>query len=418
MNSPQTAAFSGLHRRTLPALSTQKRVAESGSISVPRAKARAAFQRAASHLGINAQIQILVLKLIEHTFPHDWIAPSRPVTWVSNAQIQEHLNVGRTRAKSILRAAEEFGLITNRPSPNGKRYGRRDANRQIAEAYGIDLSPIAARYDEFVAIAISGENAFRERRQLQRRATIAQREILAITQAAIEESLPGDWDAQIPQALNAREELRATTMLEQLRHGVLSLEDHATRLARLALEFSTVGSVNRPQDAGITTPLTTVTTHPFSNDRTAHADLPSGGDRQQHRTSTAAPEPELAQFLPPGITPSQLLQALPHLSGIVDAPRPDSWPEIAAAGPRLAGETGIDAGAWRKTVRCMGPTGAAIALAVVRRRAGVANPQRYLIALADRHEAGELRLDLTIAKLIRLARAQARDLNRPAGRPK
>jgi hypothetical protein len=39
-----------------------------------------------------------------------------------------------------------------RDSPNGKRYGKRDPKGRIVEAYGFDLSPIAARYTEFVRL--------------------------------------------------------------------------------------------------------------------------------------------------------------------------------------------------------------------------------------------------------------------------
>jgi hypothetical protein len=53
-----------------------------------------------------------------------------------------------------------FILITMRDSPNGKRYGRRDARGNIVEAYGFDLSPIAARHAELVRMA---EEACEER---------------------------------------------------------------------------------------------------------------------------------------------------------------------------------------------------------------------------------------------------------------
>ena len=54
-------------------------------------------------------------------------------------------------------------------SPNGKRYGKRDRQGRIVEAYGFDLSPLFTRMAEFQAIAEQGR-AFRERmRHLRRR---------------------------------------------------------------------------------------------------------------------------------------------------------------------------------------------------------------------------------------------------------
>ena len=40
-----------------------------------------------------------------------------------------------------------------RDSETGKRYGRRDPEGRIIEAYGFDLSPLAYRHDEFIRIA-------------------------------------------------------------------------------------------------------------------------------------------------------------------------------------------------------------------------------------------------------------------------
>ena len=59
-------------------------------------------------------------------------------------------------------------------SPNGKRYGKRDPKGRIVEAYGFDLSPIAARHAEFVRLAEEGRAERAAMGRLRRRATIAQ----------------------------------------------------------------------------------------------------------------------------------------------------------------------------------------------------------------------------------------------------
>jgi replication initiation protein RepC len=58
---------------------------------------------------------------------------------------QASLGLEPTQVKDINRRLIELGLVTMKDNPNGKRYGRRHGQTgRILEAYGFDLSPIAA----------------------------------------------------------------------------------------------------------------------------------------------------------------------------------------------------------------------------------------------------------------------------------
>ena len=87
--------------------------------------------------------------LFRFTQPQDWERGGRPIVWPSALLQQEALGVSESQAKRLNRCLIEAGLVTMKDSPNGKRYGKRDAKGRIVEAYGFDLSPIAARYAEF-----------------------------------------------------------------------------------------------------------------------------------------------------------------------------------------------------------------------------------------------------------------------------
>src|SRR5215472_2209138 len=81
-------------------------------------------------------------------------------------------------------------------SPNGKRYGRRDAKGRIVEAYGFDLSPLAARHGEFVRLAEEGRAEREAMGRLRRRATIARKGIVQILETVRDYDLSGeDWVA-------------------------------------------------------------------------------------------------------------------------------------------------------------------------------------------------------------------------------
>jgi replication initiation protein RepC len=62
-------------------------------------------------------------------------------------------------------------------NPNGKRYSKRDGKGRIVEAYGFDLSPLAARYAEFVRLAEEGRAEREAMGRLRRRGTIARKGI-------------------------------------------------------------------------------------------------------------------------------------------------------------------------------------------------------------------------------------------------
>ena len=122
-------------------------------------------------------------------------------------------------------------------SPNGKRYGVRDRAGRITEAYGFNLSPIAARHADFIRLAEEARAERAEMGRLRRRATIARKGITQILETAGEYGLQGeDWaglarDTRILATALKRVERPAEMLL-----GVESLE-RRQRAARERLEM-------------------------------------------------------------------------------------------------------------------------------------------------------------------------------------
>src|SRR6202023_565922 len=90
------------------------------------------------------------------------------------------LGLSPSQVKAVNRQLIEAGLITMKDSPNGKRFGQRDRQGRIVEAYGFDLSPIALRHAEFVRLAEEARAEREAMRKLRRRATIARKGIIQI----------------------------------------------------------------------------------------------------------------------------------------------------------------------------------------------------------------------------------------------
>ena len=81
----------------------------------------------------------------------------------------------------------ELGIVFMKDSPNGKRYGRRNAKGYIIEAYGFDLSPIAARSIEFEALFTHLQEQRAKKKQINTQITLTRRQAKAIINIALEE---------------------------------------------------------------------------------------------------------------------------------------------------------------------------------------------------------------------------------------
>src|SRR6202021_2035630 len=82
------------------------------------------------------------------------------------------------------------GLIVRRDSPNGKRYARKGRGGEITFAFGFDLSPLAARAEEFERMAEQIEAEARAVRLAKERVTLCRRDIAKMIATGVEEGVP------------------------------------------------------------------------------------------------------------------------------------------------------------------------------------------------------------------------------------
>ena len=83
------------------------------------------------------------------TQAQDWEQGRRPIVWASNNFLMEQTGFSLATLRRHVRRLCHVGVLSMKDSPNGKRWGRRDADGVIIEAYGFDLAPLAARAEEF-----------------------------------------------------------------------------------------------------------------------------------------------------------------------------------------------------------------------------------------------------------------------------
>src|SRR5690606_9175043 len=70
------------------------------------------------------------------------------VVFASNAVIAQCAGMGKSTVRKHVASLVERGLLSRKPSPNGKRYPVCNGQRKIIDAFGIDLTPLLIRADE------------------------------------------------------------------------------------------------------------------------------------------------------------------------------------------------------------------------------------------------------------------------------
>lgn len=382
----------------------------------------AAFKAAAPSLGYSGRVVHAVDWLFSFTQPQDWIGGNRPVVWPSAALQQQALGIGITQAKALNRHLVELGLVTMKDSPNGKRYGKRDRQGRIVEAYGFDLSPLAARFEEFQAIAARAREEREQMRQLRRRATIARRSLDQVLETAAEFGLADPvWGKLGQEARSLAHALKRTERLDELALGVANLERRYLE-ARKRLETETSGAVetfseavdsdpkgpeNRPHQYNYKSNLnpqedTVMACEGCSEGAAAAVSSPAPAvQHPESKTEPNAPATKPARRDAGPVmrlTTDELVHLAPRLRSYLRSGSP-AWPEIVDAADWLRHDLGVSKSLWGDACVSMGREQAAIALAIVSTKPAEhfrSTPGGYFNAMVARAKSGTLNLSRSI----------------------
>ncbi|MCZ4257850.1 plasmid replication protein RepC [Sulfitobacter sp. G21635-S1] len=181
-------------RKPTPGLGIAEQLAQAGEqVAVPKTRAFVAVKRVGAYIGLKAGDMMLLDTLGAFTQAQDWEEGQRPIVWASNAYLMEQTGFSLSALKRHARRLAEIGVISFQDSPNGKRWGRRDAEGRIVEAYGFDLSPLSARVEEFEELHADLQAERELCQRLKRQITVARRMIRARIEAAVSSALRGPW---------------------------------------------------------------------------------------------------------------------------------------------------------------------------------------------------------------------------------
>lgn len=212
-------------RKPTPGLGIAEQLAQAGErVAVPKTRAFVAVKRVGALIGLKAGDMMLLDTLGAFTQAQDWEEGQRPIVWASNAYLMEQTGFSLSALKRHARRLAEAGVISFRDSPNGKRWGRRDAEGRIVEAYGFDLSPLSARVEAFEELHVELQAERELCQRLKRQITVARRMIRARIEAAVSSTMRGPW-AQF------------TRLFEELLERLPRRHEASERLMRLLIWF-------------------------------------------------------------------------------------------------------------------------------------------------------------------------------------
>ena len=270
--STRTAAArtgTGLRRTTPESVRSGKLSKAYHQDDAPR-RARTACQRmlklAAPRLGIDPIKLALIDALFACSKPVDWTDHDGigPVVWPSNILLARRTNMSVNTMRYHLRGLSDMGIISWCDDAGYRRHGKRDENGRIIEAFGIDLSPIAMRYEEFKAIVEAAEEDARATDRLCKRRTSLDKAIRSLVDSAVKRGLDDDMDGAFSHGMAQRDVLceRRVSDLDELTEQVADFEallDSLETLYDKASSRSEEGSeVSRYRHPGVKmlTPIT------------------------------------------------------------------------------------------------------------------------------------------------------------------
>lgn len=408
-------------RKPTPGLGVAEQLAQAGEqVAVPKTRAFVALKRVGAHIGLKAGDMLLLDTLGAFTQAQDWEKGQRPIVWASNAYLIEQTGFSLSALKRHARRLAEIGVISFQDSPNGKRWGRRNADGRIVEAYGFDLSPLSARVEEFEDLQAELQ-AERERCQrLKRQITVARRMIRARIEAAVSDALRGPWTQftglfeelldRLPRRHQASEQLeRLLTWFKELQErvevaylkatgAIIPVDrtvDKEAEIMRSTQEMNPREVISEPHIL-ITNQLNPVISN-YSEKEEAASAVPNARPEDQvdreledwvaevRKKRTALDLPTIMQACP------ELASWVRNMGGFLK-----DWNDLHRVAGQLRPMIGISEHAWNVAQDRMGTQVATAAFALVfeKHSSGeVASPGGYLLGMVEKAVAGELHLE-------------------------
>ena len=289
-----------------------------------------------------------------------------------------------------LAALVDAGLIVRRDSPNGKRYARKGRGGEITLAFGFDLSPLAARAEEFERMAEEIEAEARAVRLAKERITLCRRDIAKMIATGVEEDVPTRRAGQGPASW---QEVHAAFrgLVEGISRnaGLDELEVAAEALSSLANDVLNLLENHLK--------VTIISANESHNERHKQNSNPNSPielepSLREGRAARAEPNPKTPAATERTYPLGMVLSACPD---IVDYAKGGiaNWRDFLATAAVVRPMLGISPSAWEEARTVMGEAEAAVVVAcLLQRSSTIQSAGGYLRELTRKAGEGEFSL--------------------------
>lgn len=256
----------------------------------------------------------------------------RMLVWPSNELLEDRTGLSERTIRYALKELLDQGVIRSKDSANGKRYARKSHAGQIIDAFGLDLSPLLHRMDEWRQRHRALVDFQREQKAKREEITILRRSCQEWLVRTPSEALEAEYDRLVRSIPRRSSSQPVSPVLEAWRLFKAEVEAH-------------YNAANAGNDCR----------HKDSNNDTPDQSCSKGREYEGVQAET---EPEL-QF-------QDLLRACPDALAFVAPVRTPN--EMIEAASRYRGLIGVSADAWGTACFEIGTLAAAVTFMLVLQR--------------------------------------------------
>ncbi|WP_117190437.1 plasmid replication protein RepC [Rhizobium terrae] len=361
-----------------------------------------------------------VLDALLTFYPDDTLSEERGlVVFPSNQQLSLRAR-GMTPAtlRRHLAVLVEAGLITRKDSPNGKRYARRGREGKISEAFGFSLAPLLARAQEIERSAAAAAMNRELLRVTKEQISICRRDIVKLISMALDESIPGHWDAVLAEFRELSQRVPRTATTESL-NSVLKtfhlikdqiinqLEIHR-KVQKIDANESQIERHKQDSQTNSTSEL-----EPCFEARRQAAPAQATdlkAERASSRPASGTPndtscQPIARSALADVTRPFPLgavLQACPQITDYGPGGVINNWRDLMSAAIVVRSMLEVSPSAYEEACSVMGPENAATVIACILERGGhISSAGGYLRDLTRRADRGKFAVGPMLMALMR-----------------
>lgn len=311
------------------------------------------------------------------------------LVYPSNAAICERLNgMACSTMRRHLSGLVQSGLILRRDSPNGKRYVKRHG--ADAQAFGFDLTPLAARFAEICAQAEAARAEEHRYERLRRAVSLMRRDLAGLAQFGYNTRPELTiWDAFSDLAALTARKLRRT----------LSLGDLKQIEAELIIGLDNAREFLDPTESGnMSTSAVDTEQHIQNSNKEPHVSEPTLEKvRGEPTDQVNEPEDQKLPNVPLGLVTTACEQ--------IQAYVPDKirhWHQLVRAAEVIRPMMGISPDAWDHACSVMGDEEAAVVVvAMLERFEEIQSPGGYLRHLTNKAADGRFSCGPMVMALMR-----------------